>query len=107
MPGPTAFRRVFDQPIRVGDHLLTVLARSNGQQVARLGLAVGRRRIRRAVDRNTFKRVVRESFRANQDDLAGLDIIVLARSPAAGASRAELRASIDRQWSHLRRRLDS
>jgi len=84
---------------------VTVLARANGLPHARLGLAVARRRIARAAARNTFKRVVRESFRLHQAELVGIDIVVLPKPAAAGADRAALRASIDRQWNILRRRL--
>lgn len=101
---PGEFRRVFDQPERFGDRNLTVLARRSELPHARLGLAVGRRKIARAVARNRFKRVVRESFRMHQDEIAGFDVVVLPKPAAARASRAELRASIDRQWDLLRRR---
>ena len=103
---PSQFRRVFQAPQRAGDHLVTVLARANGLPQARLGLAVGRKRLARAIDRNTFKRIVRESFRAHQPALAGLDVVVLPKPAAARADRASLRVSIDRQWEILRRRRD-
>lgn len=98
------FRRVFAQPIRFSDRLVTVLARANGRAGPRLGLAVSRRRIGGAVARNCFKRIVRESFRARRERLGGYDIVVLPKPAAATASRAELRASIDRQWALLERR---
>lgn len=104
---PTEFRYVFDDPVRASDHLVTVLGRVNGRDHARLGLAVARRRIAHAVARNRFKRIVRESFRAHQARLAGLDIVVLPRAAAADAGRAALRASIDRQWEILRQRAAS
>lgn len=101
---PREFRHVFAQPIRLGDRLVTVLARDNGGQEARLGLAVARRRIPRAVERNLFKRIVRERFRMYRDRLGGHDIVVMPKPAAAGAERAALRASIDRQWDLLARR---
>lgn len=101
---PAEFRYVFAQPTRVGDGLVTVLARRTELAHARLGLAVGRRKIAHAVRRNTFKRIVRDSFRQHQDQLAGLDIVVLPKPAAATADRAALRASIDRQWAILCRR---
>lgn len=104
---PAEFRYVFEDPVHAGDRLVTVLGRANGRACARLGLAVARRRIPRAVARNTFKRIVRESFRANQALLAGLDIVVLPKPAAADADRAQLRASIDRQWETLRQRAAS
>lgn len=102
---PAAFAFVFADPISAGDTLVTVLARANGRGHARLGLAVARRRIRHAVSRNRFKRLVRESFRAHQHELAGLDIVVLAKAGAAKAEPSALRASIDQQWGRLRTRM--
>ena len=101
---PTEFRRVFEHPERLGDRHVTVLARRNDLPYARLGLAVARRRIARSVGRNTFKRIVRESFRAHQDEIAGYDVVVLPKPAAAAATRPDLRASIDRQWDILRHR---
>jgi len=104
---PAQFRFVFAEPYRAVDANVCVLARRSGLPHARLGLAAGKRHLRRAVDRNRFKRIVRESFRVHQDRLAGLDIVVLARAAAASASRGELRTSIDCQWRQLLRRIES
>ncbi|MDX1609595.1 MAG: ribonuclease P protein component [Halofilum sp. (in: g-proteobacteria)] len=101
---PDDFRRVFAQPIRFGDRYLTVLARPNDVGAARLGLAVSRRRIGSAVRRNLFKRIVRERFRHWRDRLGGHDLVVMPKPAAAEAPRAQLRASIDRQWGLLERR---
>ncbi|WP_070989514.1 ribonuclease P protein component [Halofilum ochraceum] len=102
---PVEFRAVFERATRAGDSRVTVLARANALPYGRLGLAVGRRKIALATRRNTFKRVVRESFRAHPEYTAGLDFIVLPKPAAARADRAELRASIDRQWRILHQRL--
>ncbi|MBL7251103.1 ribonuclease P protein component [Alloalcanivorax marinus] len=76
------FRAVFDAPdYRVSDRHFLILARRNGLPHARLGLVVGRRRARRAVDRGALKRRAREQFRLRQYELAGLDLIVLLRAP--------------------------
>lgn len=101
---PGQFKRVFAEPVRAGDQHVTVLARRNGLRQARLGLAVPKRHLRRAVDRNRFKRIARESFRLNQAALAGLDIVVLARRGSAESDARHLRRSIDRQWAFIRRR---
>ena len=54
---------------------LCLVARPNTLGVARLGLVVGKRMIKRAVDRNHAKRVIRESFRLSSG-LAAMDIVV-------------------------------
>lgn len=101
---PAQFQRVFADATRAGDQFVTVLARPNGLPHARLGLAVGRRKITRAARRNTFKRIVRESFRVHQQRLSGLDVVVIAKPAAAAIDRSRLRASIDRQWGILDRK---
>lgn|SRR5579885_1861675 len=68
---------------------------------ARLGLAVSRRVSRHAVQRNRIKRQVRESFRKVRRAMPPLDILVIARSQAADAANAVLRADLDRAWSRL------
>ncbi len=49
---------------------------------ARLGLAVSRRRVRLAHERNRIKRVARETFRLARAELPPLDIVVLAKPGA-------------------------
>jgi ribonuclease P protein component len=53
-----------------------VYATTNGELCARLGLIVGKRLARRAVDRNRIKRALRESFRKCDLRLPPLDIVV-------------------------------
>ena len=43
---------------------------------ARLGLVVGKKQLKKAVDRNTFKRVIREQFRLCRPTLPAVDLIV-------------------------------
>ncbi len=75
-----AYKAVFDDsPYRVSHRNLLMLARPNGLQEARLGLIVAKKNVRLAVKRNRIKRVVRDSFRLNQQALETLDIIFLAR----------------------------
>lgn len=95
------FGRVFAEPARSSDRYFTVLARSSGRAIARLGLTVSRRAAKRAVDRNKLKRLARESFRHHA--LPPCDFVVLARAGADRAPRRELRASLDRHFEQLAR----
>lgn len=96
------FQPVFDQPDYrcSGPHFL-LLARHNQRPHPRLGLVVGRRRARRAVDRSLIRRLAREGFRLRQHQLAGLDIIILLRAPLRTRDRQALRAELDELWQRL------
>ena len=67
---------------RAGRGPLRLAALDNDLGLARLGLVVGKRMLRRAVDRNRAKRVIRESFR-QAGGLPAMDIVVRVAAPAA------------------------
>jgi ribonuclease P protein component len=100
-----AFGRVFKKAVRSQDKWFTVLSRANDRDVARLGLAISKKQCRRATARNRIKRIVRESFRQQQTELAGLDIVVINQPAAAGAANRQLFESLSGHW-HKRRRGD-
>jgi len=68
---------------------------------SRLGLAIAKKRAKRAVDRNRIKRIARESFRHNRERLVGYDAVVMNNDHAASASTIELRQSLDTLWLEL------
>lgn len=79
---------------------LGVLKDSNTKP-ARIGLITSKR-VGGAVDRNKTRRRLREMIRAVLPSISpGLDVVVVAKSPAASASFDELRA----EWLILARRL--
>jgi ribonuclease P protein component len=92
------FGRVFQGATRSRDQLFTVLCRQNTSDATRLGLAISKKHCRRAAARNRIKRIVRESFRLHQRELAGLDVVVMNQPGAATASNAQLFNSLNRHW---------
>ncbi|MFV2061014.1 MAG: ribonuclease P protein component, partial [Gammaproteobacteria bacterium] len=63
---------VFAQACKQSNKHFTLLSRQNDREVARLGLAIAKKQLRLAVSRNRIKRLIRESFRFNQELLTGL-----------------------------------
>ncbi|MEX0976563.1 MAG: ribonuclease P protein component [Woeseia sp.] len=102
MPDTAAYSRVFGEARRSRDHLFIVLARANGTDTARLGLAIAKKNCRLATARNRLKRIVRESFRRQQGELAGLDIVVLAQRDASRTDNATLFDSLAKHWQKTR-----
>ncbi len=98
---PAEFSWVFSQPEVSADEWFSVLMRPNDKGYARLGLAVSKRKIKKAVARNRIKRLVRESFRLNQANLPAADIVVLAKPAVATAERSVIWESLARHWQRL------
>ncbi len=106
---PAEFKLVFQQPIRSGDGCFRILARTNGIQHHRLGMAVSKKACAKAVGRNRIKRVVRESFRAQLSETVSdntLDFVVLPTVTAANQSNKTLDESLSAHWKRLTRKAD-
>jgi ribonuclease P protein component len=99
------YRFVFAGPAVSKDRFFRVLSRGNGRDYCRLGMAVSRKVCRHAAGRNRLKRVIRESFRIHQDELAGNggnDIVVLPFVRAASICNRALFESLRDHWLEIR-----
>lgn len=56
-----------------------MIAGTGSKPWARLGIVVAKKNVKLAVARNRLKRIVRESFRLQQQSLHGLDIVVVIK----------------------------
>ncbi len=68
--------------------------RPDGENGARLGLVVGKKFLRRAVDRNQVKRIIREQFRCLRGRLPALDLVVRLTVKSASIDRKLLAAEV-------------
>lgn len=101
---PESFKNVFAQPVRASSPHLTLLATTNTLPHPRLGLAVPKKALKRAVWRNRVKRIVRESFRLHQHELPAIDIVVIAKGGLKEIDNAEVFKLLDKLWRTLARR---
>ena len=80
--------------------LVYVPAAPSDTPAGRYGFVVGRRAMKRAVDRNRFKRVVRERLRALANEVARYDLVIRVKRPVArdgvDAAAADAVALIER-----------
>nr|WP_027337345.1 ribonuclease P protein component [Halomonas sp. HL-48] len=98
------YRYVFEQAdFKVHGKGMMALARWNTLGHSRLGLVVSKKNVKLAVDRNRFKRLVRESVRLRQDQLPGVDIVVLARRGVQDMDNDALYRQLHGMWKRLRR----
>ena len=74
----------------------------NAEAHPRLGLAIAKKSLKRAVARNQVKRWARESFRLHAADLSAVDVVVLARADAGKVPPERLRESFELLWSRLK-----
>ena len=104
---PAEFKLVFQKPIRSNDDCFRILARANGIERHRLGMAVSKKACAKAVGRNRIKRVIRESFRHQmvaRDVDKTLDFVVLPTAVARTQSNKALDASLLAHWQRLIRK---
>jgi ribonuclease P protein component len=101
---PRQFKAVFDSPSgkAPGKNVL-LLARNNELDHPRLGLVIGKKSVKLSVERNRLKRLIRESFRLNQDNLVGWDIVVVARKGLGDLENVELARQFGKLWKRLER----
>lgn len=98
---PAEFTRVFDTSTRSRDRYFTVLAKPSDLVYPRLGLAISKKSAKYAVARNRIKRIIRESFRRHQQNLHGVDFVVLAKPEAAVTNNELLFSSLEKHWIRL------
>ena len=99
------YQRVFAGSSRFGNKYLTVLARENQLKHPRLGMAVSKKCAKRAVDRNRIKRIIRESFRANQTILPAVDLVVMCRPAILNIDNSDVFQNIEKQWYFIGKKL--
>ena len=73
------YANIFQKGIHSQGKFWKLIAISSGQANSRLGLAISKNICKRAVDRNLFKRIARETFRQHRDDFDLLDFVVMIK----------------------------
>ncbi|MFZ9037254.1 MAG: ribonuclease P protein component [Gammaproteobacteria bacterium] len=95
------FQQVFKNNIRRSDACFTILVAKKTGSHPRLGFAIARKQVPKAVKRNALKRLFRESFRKNQHRLPARDMVIMVRREILAADSAEIRKALDQHWNSI------
>ena len=95
------YQQVFKNNNRHSDAGITILVGAKPSARPRLGLAIARKQIQKAVQRNALKRLFRESFRKNQHRLPARDMVIMVRREILLTKQAQLRARLDQHWNSI------
>lgn len=102
MRNATQYNAVFSAPdFRVSSPSFVFLIKNNKIKLGRLGFAIGKKNVKKAVQRNLIKRKLRESFRHTQQFFSGFDVIAVAKNKAAQLEREQLARELEVQWKRL------
>jgi ribonuclease P protein component len=97
---PEEYKQVFSSKRRSSDKSFLFLAKTNGFNRARLGLAVPKKYIHSAVERNKLKRIIRESFRLKQEKLKGNDIVVVVKNKM-DVNQESINSILTEHWDNV------
>ena len=78
-----------------------MLYRENVINHPRLGIVIAKRNVKRSVDRNLIKRIIRESFRKCKTRLPANDYVVILKRPLTSVRREQVRELIDSLWEKV------
>ena len=95
----TEYDHVFESATKIVTSEFILLFRENSLGYARLGLALSKKMIAKAHDRNRIKRLLREGFRQHQ--LPAVDIIFLARHGVAKQTNLGINTKLSKTWEKL------
>lgn len=93
------YDHVFAQANKTVTTEFILLHRTNSLGYARIGLALSKKMIAKAYQRNRLKRLLRESFRTH--NLPAVDVIILARQGAAKVENNLINANLENAWDKL------
>lgn len=98
---PADFKRVFENAKRTSTPVLTILYRKNSLEHPRLGMAIAKKQLPKAVQRNKIKRLIRDSFRHHAAIMDNYDVVVMVRKDIWQLTNASIYAMLRSRWLKL------
>ncbi len=103
------FSSVFDKvDFRVSSkHILILVCRHTSASTPRLGLIVAKKHVKLAVDRNRLKRIAREAFRKERQNIPVCNMVVLYKAGSGHADNARLFEDFSYLWRKVGNKMKS
>ena len=98
------FKAIRGTRLKVKAGNLLLLVKPNTLSYPRLGLAIAKKQVKLAVQRNRVKRLTRESFRQHSDSLPCIDMILLVYKEIDRVDNKELHQWLESLWQQLTKR---
>ncbi|MBL7005393.1 MAG: ribonuclease P protein component [Gammaproteobacteria bacterium] len=92
------FNAVFKSNQKIADSLITLLISKKNPKQPRLGFAIAKKQIKKAVERNRLKRIFRESFRLHQTQLPDKDFVIMVRHKIQFKSNQQIFNLMKKNW---------
>ena len=80
---------------------MTILVGASPGKQPRLGFAIARKQVGKAVKRNALKRLFRESFRRNRNRLPSRDMVIMVRREILEAEPVAIREALEQHWNSI------
>jgi ribonuclease P protein component len=97
--GPVQFAAVFRRGRRFEGRRVQLIAAPAAGPVGRVGYVIATRQLKRAIDRNRLKRMLREAIRARRPEMNAFDMVLRLRTactrPELALAAAEAAALLD------------
>jgi ribonuclease P protein component len=99
----TLIRSIFTKSNKIAYKNLLVRYKKNNEAYARLAIIISKHMIKKAVLRNQYRRIIRESFRHHQEMIKGLDLLVIMQSKCSTLDKQLFRKDVDGFWQKIAR----
>ena len=95
------YQAVFKTGKKLTSPYFSIINKANQFSHSRLGIIVSKKSVRKAVERNRIKRIIRESFRLNYQVLPALDVIVMVYPSVITIKNKQLYNQLQQRWLKL------
>ncbi|HYN53776.1 MAG TPA: ribonuclease P protein component [Methylotenera sp.] len=99
------FSSVFNFRKRISAQHLAIHYQPNTQQHARLGLVVGKKTAKLSVSRNYMRRVLREFFRLNQQNICHVDLVIRVQKKFDKVDFVQIKQEFDTLIAKINQRI--